>query len=208
MMGGEMYAGSPGKKMNEGRINESTIRTDDWSPRTLADLQTRLEDAPIWLRQAVDEFAGATGGTDLIPVLGLLVEIERAYGFISVQEGRKHGLRAKGRPTLLSAWIQNGRTRNGKRSILMPGDAEGFAKEWHAWWGALQPKWRRAGKDGKWTRGEWARRDGSFWFNPSYCLAEGKAESEWREQEMDVRWMMVGLKVEVRKDPRWKVNFA
>ncbi|KAF9017041.1 hypothetical protein BDZ89DRAFT_935656, partial [Hymenopellis radicata] len=56
------------------------------------------------------------------------------------------------RPSVLTTWIMNGRTRTGKRVVLGEADAAALATSWESWWAELQEIWRMRDEDGRWRR--------------------------------------------------------
>ncbi|KAF8997243.1 hypothetical protein BDZ89DRAFT_1052074, partial [Hymenopellis radicata] len=125
-------------------------------------------------------------------------------------EGRKYGLPKKGRPTFLNAWIHNGRTRNGKRAMLGSDDAVKMFREWGVWCDSMAPAWRKQARV-DWGATEWKQlqqpgQNGllslvailSWW--RSYCAGNGEVGlATWKEEEKEVRLMMMDLLRYVRK---------
>ncbi|KAF9000333.1 hypothetical protein BDZ89DRAFT_1050947 [Hymenopellis radicata] len=210
----------PGKPGNH--TSPSPEATNDLTKVKINMLTT---DAPPWLQDAVNEFIEAEGSQEMLPLLLLLLEIEREHGWTTVEKGKTCNLPGKRmRPLILTTWINNGRTRTGKRVVLAGAEVGKLPTAWRSWWAELQEPWRIREEDGRWKRGEygdeWRKlvvpgQNGilsivavlSWW--TSFCHT---AESAMEEQSVkvcveartDVEWVMKGLLAKLEHERRVK----
>ncbi|KIY63258.1 hypothetical protein CYLTODRAFT_414142 [Cylindrobasidium torrendii FP15055 ss-10] len=119
------------------------------------------------------------------------------------------------RPPMLGTWMKIGRCRRNADNVpkemplLAPGDLKGHVAAFLAWWGMLQPGWRRY-ENGQWVRGGYDESVGlgdlntrgtcgwlsvvacMWWWG--VCVHEGEDEAAkrvWASTLEDVDWMLM-----------------
>ncbi|KAF7968024.1 hypothetical protein HWV62_32154 [Athelia sp. TMB] len=161
-----------------------------------------------WLGPPLSHISGSNLGPTYSRTLGLLCELEQAYGFAN----RPRGFLTSDRPALLTTWVRNGRGSK-KKAPPHVSDAAAFTDVWWDWWRTLQPGWRGTSQplsqeaDG----GSWeplAVPGANAMIGPIACLywwgrtvhglAEEKVEKQgskekWLEAVEDVNYTLKGL---------------
>ncbi|KAJ7917019.1 hypothetical protein B0H13DRAFT_1870706 [Mycena leptocephala] len=169
------------------------------------------DNAPAWLTNSLAWLMKEDLGCHYRALVVALIELETKYGFDAANNG---ALLTTNRPSQLSSWIRGGR---GTRMKFPPAinNTETYAKQWAAWWGAMQPAWRERGEDGHWkVGGAWGA--ANAWDpleapGPNGCLSLvaslyfwGLYKSQpphvlllWERAVQDVTWMLEGLAVSI-----------
>ncbi|KAJ7711704.1 hypothetical protein B0H16DRAFT_1343495 [Mycena metata] len=167
-------------------------------------------DTPSWLSGSVQQFQAQDLGCHFTALLGALVTLETTFGFDkAIQSSLPRGTK---RPQQIQKWISRGRSKVKKVPAI--DDLAAYAKEWTAWWDALQPEWRkRDHRSGQWAMGgdveygpddKWGDLDAP---GPNGCLSlvaglyfwgvcEDQSEevkTRWTTAVLDVTWMLEGL---------------
>lgn len=103
-----------------------------------------IPDSAKWLLQGLRNVLNVDLGPAYKELLMQLIKLEFVYGFAS----SKKRISTANRPPEVGVWIRSGRGRSGNMTIP-PTDVDDFARNWWAWWNALQPVWRDLDQDGK-----------------------------------------------------------
>jgi hypothetical protein len=171
---------------------------------------TMLEDVPEWLVNALAYLMDVYLGCHFTALLTALIRLEVAYGW---DTNPTRGLLSTHRPCAVAEWIQGGRGKKTKRIVDIR-DVEAYGKAWWAWWGLLQPEWRRRDAQGMlqieeehgmgWGSLDYEGQNGNlsvvaalyFWGSKKQMdVPEKMAEwqAQWELAVQDVCWMLEGL---------------
>ena len=96
-------------------------------------------DAPPWLKKAFDDLTEVDMGMFWNPAVKAWLELEKAYDYASPKTGN---LSTTNRPKEIANWIKYGRKPSAAPTFKGEEALGKIAKEFWAWWKALQPSWR------------------------------------------------------------------
>ncbi|KAJ7152749.1 hypothetical protein C8R43DRAFT_849903, partial [Mycena crocata] len=159
--------------------------------------------AAPWFESAFKEITREDLGCHYQALVAAWTRVEDASKFV---QGPTN-LASRSRPAEVGTWINL--KKRGTAPVVT--DVAGYAAKWESWWSSLQPEWRVAGGDGRWTTTGGYGPDGKDWgklfvwgVNGTLSLvaslyfwgcavsdgAKPEDRARWEEAVQDTVWML------------------